>query len=190
MELVYTDLIGPITTAARGGYKNVSKFTDDFSRMNEIFLLKSKTEAVDTIHLYNMTVAVPLGLRIQILRCDKRGEYISKEFKTLCVNTGLSMEYTATATPQQNGVSERVGSTLAATVWCLLEDGNFPPNMRGELFFTAVYLTNRGPHATLAGRTPFFKMHDKKADLSALRAIGSRAFVHIDTHTLKLGGEA
>ena len=39
MEVVYTDLMGPIMTAARGGYKNVSKFTDDFSRMNEIFLL-------------------------------------------------------------------------------------------------------------------------------------------------------
>ena len=85
MELVYsyTDLMGPITPAARGGFKYVSKFTVDFSRMNEIFLLKSKTEAVDTLHLYNMTVAVPLALRIQRLRCDKGGEYISKEFKTL-----------------------------------------------------------------------------------------------------------
>ena len=95
-------------------------------------------------------------------------------------NSGISMEYTATATPQQNGVPERVERTLAATVRCLLKDGNFPPNMRGELFFTAVYLTSRSPHATLGGRTPFFKMHDKEADLSALGAIGSRAFVHIE----------
>ena len=40
-ELVYTDLLGPITPAALGGYKYVSKFTDDFSRMIEIFALKS-----------------------------------------------------------------------------------------------------------------------------------------------------
>ena len=65
---------------------------------------------------------------------------------------------------------------------CLLKDGNFPPNMWGELFFTAVL--------TLRGRTPFFKMHDKEADLSALRAIGSRAFVYIETHTPKLGNKA
>ena len=185
MELVYTDHMGPITPAAQGGYMYVSQFTDDVSRVNEIFLLKSKTEAVNTLHLYNMTVAVPLGLRIQRLRCDKGGEYISKEFKTLCVNSGISMEYTATATPQQKGISDGVGRTLAATVRCLLKDGNFSLNMWGELLFTSVYLTNRSPHATLGGRTPFFKMFDKGADLSALRAIGSRAFVHIETHTPK-----
>ena len=181
--------MGPITPAARGGYKYVNKFTDDFSRTNEISLPKSKTEAVDTLHLYNRTVAVPLGLRIQRLRCDKGDEYISKEFKTLCVNSGISMEYTATATPQQNGVSERVERTLAAMVKWLLKDGNLPPNMWGEPFFTAVYLTNSLPHATLGGSTSFVKMHDKEADLSALRAIESRAFVHIETHTPKLGDE-
>ena len=190
MELVYTDLMGPITPAARGGYKYVSKFTDGFSRMKEIFLLKSKAEAVNSLHLYNMTVAVPLGLRIQRLRCDKGGEYTSKEFKQLCINSGITMEYTATATPQQNGVSERDGRTLATMTRCLLKDGNFPRNMWGELFFTAVHLCNRAPHSALGGATPFLKMHGKEADLSGLRAIGSRAFVHIETHTTKLGDKA
>ena len=138
-----------------------------------------------------MTVAVPPGLRIQILRCDKGGEYISKEFKTLSgVNSGITMEYTTTSTPQRNGVSERVGRTLAATARCLLKDGKFPPNMWGKLPFTAVHLTNRSPHSALGGRTPFFKMHGKEAGLSALRAIGSRAFVHIKAHTPKPGDKA
>ena len=87
MELVYTDLMGSITPAAKGGYTYISKFTDDFSRMKEIFPLKSKTEGIESLHLFNMTVAVKLGLRIQHLRGDKGGEYISKEFKRLCVTT-------------------------------------------------------------------------------------------------------
>ena len=190
MELVYTDLMGPITPAARGEYKYVSKFTDDFSRMKEIFLLKSKNEAVDSLHLYNKTVAVPLGLRIQRLRCDKGGEYISHELKTLCVDSGISVEYTATATPQQNGVSERDGRTLATITRCFLKDGNFPRNMWGELFFMAVHLSNRSPHSALGGTTPFSQMHGKEADLSGLRAIGSRSFVHVETYTPKLGDKA
>ncbi|CAN0317868.1 unnamed protein product, partial [Scytosiphon promiscuus] len=190
MELVYTDLMGPITPAAKGGYTYISKFTDDFSRMKEVFLLKSKAEAIESLHLYNMTVAVKLGLRIQRLRADKSGEYISKEFKKLCVNSGITLEYTATATPQQNGVSERDGRTLSTIVRCLLKDGNFPRNMWGELFFTAVYLSNRSPHAALGGATPFSKMHGKEAVMSDLRAIGARAFVHIETYTTKLGDKA
>ena len=134
-----------------------------------------------------MAVAAPLGLRIQIPRCDKGGEYISKDFKTICTNSSISMEYTATATPQQNGVPERVGRTRAATMMFLFKDGNFPPNMWGEVIFTAVHLTNRSPLSALGERTRFFKIHGKEADLSALRAIGSRAFVHIESHTPKLG---
>ena len=33
-------------------------------------------------------------------------------------------------------------------------------------------------------------MHDKEADLSAFRAVGSTAFVHIETQTPKLGDKA
>ncbi|CAN0392552.1 unnamed protein product [Laminaria digitata] len=48
-ELVYTDLMGPITPVARVGYKYVAKFTDDYSRMKEIFLLETKQEAAESI---------------------------------------------------------------------------------------------------------------------------------------------
>ena len=81
MQLVYTDLMGPFTPAAKGGSRFVSKFTDDYSRMKEIFLLKNKTEAAESLHQYNMTVAAPLGLRIENLRCDKGGEYTGQELE-------------------------------------------------------------------------------------------------------------
>ena len=97
--------------------------------MKEVYLLRNKSEAAESLHQYNMTVAVPLGLRIEIVRCNKGGEYIGKEFKTLCVNAGINVEYTATNTPQQNGVSERDGQTLAQITRCLMKDGNFPPSL-------------------------------------------------------------
>ena len=109
MQLICTDLMGPFTPSAKGGYRYVSKFTDDYSRMKEVYLLRNKSEAAESLHQYNMTMAVPLGLRIEIVRCDKGGEYIRKEFKIMCVNAGINVEYTATNTPQQNGVSERDG---------------------------------------------------------------------------------
>ena len=133
-----------------------------------------------------MTVAVPLGLCIEIVRCDKGGEYIGKEFKTLCVNASINVEFTATNTPQQNGVSARDGQTLAQITPCLMKDGNFPPSLWGELIFTAAYLYNRSHHSALGGATPYFRMHNKKADLSGLRPIGATAFVHRETYTGKL----
>ena len=190
MQLVYTDLMEPFTPAAKGGYRFVSKFTDDYSRMKEIFLLKNKTEAAESLHQYNMTVAAPLGLRIENLRCDKGGEHTGQEFRTLCVGAGINIEYTATNTPQQNGVSERDGQTLAKITRCLMKDGDFPPFMWGELMFTARYLANRSPHSTLEGATPYSKMHNLEPDLTGLRAIGARAFFHRETYTKKLEDRA
>ena len=190
MQLVYTDLMGPFTPAAKGGYRFVSKFTDDYSRMKEIFLLKNKTEAADSLHQYNMTVAAPLGLRIENLRCHKGGEYTGQEFRTLCVGAGINIEYTATNTPQQNGVSERDGQTLAKITRCLMKDGDFPPFMWVELMFTATYLANKSPHSTLEGATPYSEMHNLEPDLTGLRAIGARAFVHRETYTKKLEDRA
>ena len=98
MQLIYTDLMRPFTPPAKGGYRYVSKFTDDYPRMKEVYLLRNKSEAAESLDQYNMTVAVPLGLRIEIVRCDKGGEYIGKEFKTLCVNAGVNVESTAANT--------------------------------------------------------------------------------------------
>lgn len=45
--LVYTDRMGPITPAATGGYKYVTNFTDDYSRMKKM-VFKSKKEAAES----------------------------------------------------------------------------------------------------------------------------------------------
>ena len=58
--------------------------------MKEIFLLRTEKETAESIHLYNMKVAAPVGLRTQQLRSDKGGEYIFKECTQLCFNSGTA----------------------------------------------------------------------------------------------------
>ena len=182
--------MGPITPAAKGGYRYACKFTDDYSRMKEIYLLKDKTETAQALYTYNMHVAAALGFRIERLRCDRGGENTGNEFTSLCTASAITIEYAATNTPQQNGVSERDGQTLATMTRCLLKDGRFPRSLWGELLLTAVYICNRSPHSALGGATPFSKMHGKEADLTGLRVIGARAFVHHERYTKKLDDRA
>ena len=47
-------------------------------------------------------------------------------------------------------------------------------------------MSNRAPHAALADETPYKALYGKNANLGHLRAIGVRAFVHVETHTKKL----
>ena len=51
---------------------------------------------------------------------------------------------------------------------------------------TAVQVSNRVPHATLANETPYSALYGKDAHLGHLRAIGARVFVYVQTHTKKL----
>ena len=50
---------------------------------------------------------------------------------------------------------------------------------------TAVYVSNRVPHAALANETPYKALYGKDVHLGHLRVIGARAFVHVDTKTLE-----
>ena len=51
-QLVYTDLMGPISPPAMGGFKHVSTDTDECTKCKNIYLLETKEEAVDTTQLY------------------------------------------------------------------------------------------------------------------------------------------
>lgn len=62
--------------------------------------------------------------------------------------------------------------------------------MWGELMMTAVSLLNRSPHSALGGATPYSKMHKKSPNLSRLRTIGARAFVHHERYRKKLEDRA
>ena len=192
-QLVQIDNMGPVQPPAKskgGFYPYACKITDDFTKMKEVYLLRNKTETTEALHAYNMQVVAPGGYRIETIRCDKGGENTGDEFRTYCKGSGVKIEYAATNTPQQVGVSERDGQTLAGITRCLLRDGDFPLYMWGELMLTAAYLANRSPHSALGGATPYSKMYNKSPDLSRLRTIGARAFVHHERYRKKLDDRA
>ena len=58
------------------------------------------------------------------------------------------------------------------------------------MFFTATYSANRMPHLAIQTQAPFTVLFGVHAKLDHLRAIGDRAFVHIETHTRTLGDKA
>ena len=135
-------------------------------------------------------MVIPSGVRVQRLRADKGGEFIGNDFKDYCTQTGVLLEYASTNTPQQIGMSERVGGTLAAMVRCMLADSGLPMFLCGEFMFTAAYVGNRAPHFALNMQSPYKMMKGTESDLRILRVIGASAFVHIERRTKKLALKA
>ena len=134
-QLVVIDNMGPVNPPAKykgGSFPYACKITDDYTKMKEVYLLRKKSDTTEAVHTYNMCVAAAGGYRIETIRCDKGGENTGSEFRDYCKNSAIKLEYAATNTPQQIGVSERDGQTLAGVTRCLLKDGDFPPSMWGE----------------------------------------------------------
>ncbi|CAN0005980.1 unnamed protein product [Sphacelaria rigidula] len=102
---IYINNMGSIQPPARskgGTFSYVCKFTDGYSRMKEVFLLRHKNETTEALHAHNMQVAAAGDYRIKIIRCDKGGENTGEEFRTYCKDSGIKIEYTATNIPQQS----------------------------------------------------------------------------------------
>ena len=118
-KLVFFDLMGPITPEALEGYTYVSKISSEHPKWTNIFLLKSKGGALSSFQTLVQSVVIPSGSRVKRLRTDRGGEYISNEYNGYCLQTGVSLEYATSNTPQQICISERVGQTLVAIVRCL-----------------------------------------------------------------------
>ena len=80
LELVHTDVYGPMIVQARWGYDYFITFTDDYSRYGYIYLMRHKSEAFEKFQEFKAEAEKQLGLCIKQLRSDRGGEYLFGEF--------------------------------------------------------------------------------------------------------------
>ena len=112
LELVHTDVCGPINVQARGGYEYFITFTDDYSRYGYVYLMRHKSEAFEKFKEYRTETEKQLGGYIKKLRSNRGGEYLLGTFRDYLSENGIISQLSAPGTPQQNGVAERRNRTL------------------------------------------------------------------------------
>ena len=103
LGLVHSDVCGPMSATARGGYHYFITFTDDLSRYGYIYLMKHKSEALEKFKEFQNEVENQLGKKIKFLRSDRGGEYLSQEFDSHLKEHGIVPQLTPPGTPQRNG---------------------------------------------------------------------------------------
>ena len=71
---------------------------------------------------------------------------------------------------------------------CMMDDESFPRSQWEAVFQTAVYLANRLPTRAKNGESPYKLWLGKEAELSHLREIGCKAYVHKELPDKDQGG--
>jgi transposase InsO family protein len=178
LELIHSDVCGPMNTDSIGGSKYILTFTDDYTRYVTVNFLKNKSEVYEKFQEYVSMVENFTGLKVKTLRTDNGGEYVSNDFSKYCVNKGIVHQYSNPYTPEQNGVSERLNRTLMESAKSMIFHANMPINFWAEAVNTAVYL-----HTTsLNMKTPYELWFGKMPDVSNLKVFGSVCFIHIPSN--------
>ncbi|KAK1648278.1 hypothetical protein QYE76_066083 [Lolium multiflorum] len=102
LEIIHTDVCGPMSVASRGGYRYVLTFTDDLSRYGYIYLMKHKSETFEKFKEFQSEVENQRNKKIKFLRSDRGGEYLSYEFGMHLKKCGILSQLTPPGTPQRN----------------------------------------------------------------------------------------
>ena len=179
LELVHTDICGPLQTPTHSGFTYFITFIDDLTRYTHVFLMRRKSEAFTKFLEYKTFVERQTNMKIRVLRSDQGGEYKSNEFNEYCQKEGIKREFTTSYTPQQNGVSERKNRTLVGAILAMLSHAQLPKVFWGEAFLTN-YLQDKSPTKSVSqNKTPFELWFHRQPNLSFLRIFGCKAHVLI-----------
>ena len=178
LELVHSDVYGPLNVQARGGYEYFVTFIDDYSRYEYVYLMKRKSETFGKFIKFLAEAKRQLGKSLLCLRSDRGGEYLDTEFKDHLIEHGIVSQLTALGTPQQNGVAERRNRTMLDMVRSMMSYSSFPLSFWGYALQTAVYILNVVPYKSIQ-HTPLELWSGRKPSLRHIRIWGCT------THVLK-----
>lgn len=155
LEIIHSDVCGPMRVITKAGYRYFVTFIDDHSRWCEIRFLKSKDQVLDCFRDFVNLVEKQRDRKVKCLQSDNGREYVNHDFNGFLNKNVITRRLSVPYNPQQNGVSERKNRTLMETARCLLMQSGLPPSLWGEAVNTANYIRNRCPTSSLNGRTPY-----------------------------------
>nr|GEY72743.1 putative reverse transcriptase domain-containing protein [Tanacetum cinerariifolium] len=159
----YRDLCGPMRVQSVNGKRYVLVVVDDYSRYTWVFFLHSKDEAFKVI--------------------------ISFIKKT---QVGISQQFSAARTPQQNGVVERRNRTLVEDAKTMLTFANLPLFLWAEAITTACFTQNLLIIHKHFDKTPYELMNKRKPNIKFFRVFGCRCYLlndYEDVGKLKAKGD-
>ena len=100
LEIIHSDVCGPMSSSSLSGYVYYVSFIDDFSRKEWIYFMKNKDEVFIKFKEFKALIENHTEKKIKTFRLDNDGEFTSNEFKELCKGSGIKRELSTPYNPQ------------------------------------------------------------------------------------------
>ena len=120
-----------------------------------VFFLDDKSQAQTIFKNFTRKAQNQFDVKIKKVRSDNGTEFKNANVDTFLDEEGISHEFWATYTHQQNGVVERKNRTLIEMARMMLDEYKTPKNFWVEAVETTFHATNRLYLHKLLGKTAY-----------------------------------
>lgn len=189
LELIHTDVCGPMTVPSWNGSLYFVSFIDDYSRASMIYCIEKKSDVYSKLIEFVSMAEAYHNCRVSKIKLDNGGEYSSNDLKDYCKQKGIQLLYTVPYNPEMNSVAERLNRTLVEKARSMLIGSGIDWHFWNEAIATANYLRNRSPTNAwgrqFINKTPAELWYGSKPDLSNIRIFGSMCYNQIPAEKRK-----
>nr|GEZ82163.1 hypothetical protein [Tanacetum cinerariifolium] len=151
----------------------------------------SVSQSVSPISMSKMSCESK-NVEIQRVQTDNSMEFNNKTLAKFFGEVGITQQFSAARTPQQNGVVERRNQTLVVAARTMLTFANLPSFLWAEAIATACFIQNRLIIHKRFDKTPYELMNKRKPNIKFFRVLGRRCYLlndYEDVGKLKAKGD-
>ncbi|KAI3493456.1 hypothetical protein L1887_41848 [Cichorium endivia] len=177
LSLLYVDLCGPSAVESIGKKKYILVIVDDYSRFTWVLFLRNKSDAAEEIINFVRKMELMLNKKVRTVHSDNGSEFKNQTLDGFLKTRGISHNFSAPYTPQQNGVVERRNRSLCEAAKTMLNFANLPMYFWAEAISTACFTQNRSYIHKRFHITPYEVLNRRKPNVKFLHIFGCRCFI-------------
>jgi transposase InsO family protein len=178
LDVIYSDIMGPMQQNGENGERYVATYIDDYSDFTTVKNLKTKNEQEKHMMEFISRSETEHEKTIKKIITDNGGEYLTKTFREYCKRKGTNHLPTNSYNPQQNGKAERRNQVLANMTRSMLLKADLPKMYWPFAMQTAAYIYNRTIQKGKTN-TPFEMWYKKEPRYDFMRTFGEICYVHV-----------
>jgi transposase InsO family protein len=143
LEMLHTDLFGPVAYISIDSKKYGLIIVDDYSRFTCMFFLQDKSENQDMLKKFLRRTQNKFDVKVKKIRSENGTEFKNTQVEDFLDEEDIKHEFLAPYPSQQNRVVERKNRTLIEMVRTMLDEYKTSDRFWAEAVNTACHATNR-----------------------------------------------
>ena len=177
LQLLHMDLFGPVNILSMSKKCYCLVIVDDYSKYTWVLFLHSKDETPQVVIDHIKMIELDSNVPVRAIRSDNGTEFKNSLLNGFCTDKGITRQFSAPRTPQQNGVVERKNRTLIEAARTMLSESGLPMYFWAEAVNTACYTQNRTLINKDFMKTPYEILNEQKPSIKYFHVFGARCFV-------------